>query len=117
MFINRRQTCVWLLYRQRKAVTNPSKGGRGVPVSPVLTVPQVRFFMERFINGDINDLKYRRALVDTFVRKIVLFDDKLTILYNVQDGQSAVSFDNDCLSNGTMVEISGFEPLTSTLRT
>ena len=78
---------------------------------PMLTIPQVKFFMERFRNGDINDLKYRKALVDTFVRKIVLYDDKLTILYNAQDGQSALNLDDECSSNGTLVEARGIEPL------
>jgi len=35
----------------------------------------------------VNDINYRRALVDTFISKIWLYDDKMTILYNVQDSQ------------------------------
>ena len=78
---------------------------------PMLTVPQVKFFMERFKNGNVNDMKYRKALVDTFVRRIILYDERMTILYNVQDGQSSLPLDLECSSKGTMVEARGIEPL------
>ena len=74
--------------------------------TPTLSIPQVKFFMERFISGDANDLTYRKKLIDAFVNKIYLYDDKLTILYNVQDGQSV-------LSNLDLVENTGIEPVTS----
>lgn len=35
--------------------------------------------------GNINDLKYRKLLINTFINKIYLYDDKLTILFNTQD--------------------------------
>ncbi len=84
---------------------------------PVLTIPQVKFFMGRFKSGNVNDMKYRKALVDTFIRKITLYEDKMTILYNTQDGQSSVPLNEECSYKGTMVEHSGFEPLASTMRT
>jgi len=66
------------------------------------TVNEVRFFMERFKKGNINDPKYRQALIDTFVNKIYLCDDKMTILYNAQDSHSDIDLDEissskDCL--------------------
>ncbi len=70
----------------------------------VLTVREVKFFMEQFKKGDVNDLNYRKALVDTFVRKIILYDNKMTILYNTQDGQSSLPLDLKCLSKGMLVE-------------
>ena len=36
----------------------------------VPTVNEIRFFLNQFRKGDINDAKYRQALVDTFVNKI-----------------------------------------------
>jgi len=65
---------------------------------PTLTVEHVKFFMYRFKNGDINDIKYRKSLIDTFVNKIYLYDDKMTILYNAQDSHS------ECLFNPELVE-------------
>ena len=46
--------------------------------------------MEQFRRGDINEIKYRQALVDTFIDRIYLYDDKMTILYNAQDSHSDV---------------------------
>ena len=60
---------------------------------PQITVEQVKFFMERFKDGDIDDMKYRQALIDTFVDRIYLYDDKMTILYNAQDSHSDVTLD------------------------
>jgi len=78
---------------------------------PTLTVQQIKFFMERFKKGDINDIKYRKALVDTFVRKIYLYDDKMAILYNTQDGPSNLPLDEGCSSKDQLVEARGVEPL------
>ncbi len=36
-------------------------------------------------NGDINDVKYRRALITVLINKIYLYDDKATIIFNTQD--------------------------------
>ncbi len=34
--------------------------------------------MDQFKKGDVSDIKYRKALIDTFVRRVVLFDNKMT---------------------------------------
>ncbi len=82
---------------------------------PILTVQQVKFFMERFKSGNINDMKYRKALVDTFIRKIILYDDRMTILYNIQDGQNSVLSGEKCSSMETMVVLTGLEPVTPSM--
>ena len=53
---------------------------------PVPSVRDIRFFLSQFRKGDINDPKYRQGLVDMLVNKIYLYDDKMTILCNTQDG-------------------------------
>ena len=50
-----------------------------------LEVPQVKFFLNDLKNGDINDIKYRRALISVLINKIYLYDDKATIIFNTQD--------------------------------
>ena len=77
----------------------------------VPTVNEIRFFLNQFRKGDINDAKYRQALVDTFVNKIYLYDDKMTVLYNTQDSHSEMTLDNASLSRGGLVEPRGIEPL------
>ena len=60
---------------------------------PILTVDEVKFFLNKFKAGDEKSIKYRKSLIDTFVRGIYLQEDKMTILYNVQDGQTFVPFE------------------------
>jgi len=85
---------------------------------PVLTVSQVKFFLSQFKDGSVNDLKYRKALINTFVRKIILYDDKMTILFNIQDGHTSLSLEPECFSKDQLVEARGVEPLSegSTVR-
>lgn len=77
---------------------------------PMPTVQEVRFFLNQFRKCDVNGEKYRQALVDTFVRKIYLYDDKMTILYNTQDGHSDVSLDDLGSSKGVLVEATRHPP-------
>ena len=76
----------------------------------VPTVNEIRFFLNQFRKGDINDAKYRQALVDTFVNKIYLYDDKMTVLYNTQDSHTEMTLDNTSLSRVALVESGGVEP-------
>jgi len=76
---------------------------------PTLTVQEVKFFMSQFKKGDTNDPKSRQALIDTFVNKIYLYDDKMTILYNAQDSHSDVDLDELSSSGVGMVEARGIE--------
>ena len=43
-------------------------------IKPILTYDEVRFFFEKFMNGDANDITFRMALVDTFINRIDVFD-------------------------------------------
>ena len=77
---------------------------------PTPTVNEVRFFLNQFRKGDVNDIKYRKALVDTFVNKIYLYNDKMTVLYNTQDSHSDVTIDDLSSSRVALVEAGGVEP-------
>ena len=57
-------------------------------IHPVLTFDEVKYFLEKFKDGDINDIVYRTALIDTFVRKIYVFDGedaRIEIYCNASD--------------------------------
>lgn len=56
---------------------------------PVPSMEGIRFFLNQFRKGDINDPKYRHGLVEMLVNKIYLYDDKMTVLRNTQDGHYA----------------------------
>ena len=77
---------------------------------PKPTLNEVRFFLSQFKTGDINDVKYRQALVDAFVDRIYLYDDKMTVLYNAQGGHFHVAFDEKSSSKVVVVEAGGVEP-------
>ena len=77
---------------------------------PKPTLNEVCFFLSQFKNGNINDVKYRQALVDAFINRIFLYDDKMTILYNTQDGHSHVDLDEKSSSKVVLVEAAGVEP-------
>ena len=72
---------------------------------PSPTVDEVKFFMSQLKKGDINDSKYREALIDTFVNKVYLYDDKMTILYNSQNSHSNVTIDDLGSSGVTQLEM------------
>lgn len=86
--------------------------------TPLLKYEQIRYFFERFTKGDVNDINYRRALVDTFIGGIYLYDDKMTILYNAQDGQINIPIYKPAETPqgsymGNLVEATGLEPAAS----
>ena len=48
---------------------------------PFITVEQVRFYLEQFRDGDIEDESYCRDIIDVFVRSVYIYDDKYCITY------------------------------------
>ncbi len=49
---------------------------------PATTKEQIVYFMEQFKDGDLDDKAYQERVIDTFVNKVILYDDKITITYN-----------------------------------
>ncbi len=83
---------------------------------PKLRFDQVRFF-EKFIKGDINDVKFRQALIDTFINKIYLFADKLCIFCNAQDSKIQVPLNKlEGSYLGHLAGHRGLEPRTTGLK-
>ena len=60
---------------------------------PVISKEQVIFFLNRFKNGDVKDKKYQQQIIDLFVNKIYLYDDKIIIIYNYSGDNNEVSAD------------------------
>ena len=50
-----------------------------------LTISHIKFFLNSLKKGDLNDIKYRKVLVDVFINAIYLYDDKLTLILNSGD--------------------------------
>lgn len=49
-----------------------------------ITVGQVKFFLVQLRRGNINDVKYRKLLINTLIYQVYLYDDSLTIIFNTQ---------------------------------
>ncbi|MDE6580455.1 MAG: hypothetical protein K2K41_07980, partial [Ruminiclostridium sp.] len=63
---------------------------------PTLSENSVRFFLTSLKKGNINDIKYRKMLIEIFVNKIYLYDDRVTITFN--SGNEPVTVDNQLVS-------------------
>ena len=46
---------------------------------------EVRFYLTELKKGNINTKKYKRILIDTFIYKIYLYDEKMVINYTTQE--------------------------------
>lgn len=60
-------------------------------VHPTLEKEQIIFFLERFKGGDINSKEYQQAIIDAFVNKVILYNDKIIITYNVSSDNNEIS--------------------------
>ena len=79
-----------------------------------LTAAHIRFFLNSLKNGDINDMKYRKLLVDVFINAIYLYDDKLTLIFNsgdkpvtVNDKLLSMIEDNNTVDKGLFLDKTG----------
>lgn len=74
-------------------------------LNPKLEFEQVKFFFQKFLKGDVSDIKFRQALVDTFINKVYLFQDKLCILCNAQQSKIEIPLhETGCSYKGRLVE-------------
>lgn len=75
-----------------------------------LTETDIKFFLTRLKDGDINDIKYRKTLVNIFVNSVYLYDDRATIIFNV--GNTKITVD-DLLLNEIEKSFADFKDLYS----
>ena len=64
-------------------------------------------YFKDFANGDVDNPKYKIKLLNTFVNKVFLYDDKIVILYNFTGGGNKIEVDlkdvEEALSGGTYI--------------
>lgn len=56
-----------------------------------ITEPQIRFFLTSLRKGKVDDIKYRKTIINVFVNRIYLYDDRVTITYNSGDNPVTIS--------------------------
>ena len=55
-----------------------------------LTVEDIEAFLKQFVFGDTKDTKIRKLLVNAFVREVILYNDRVVIIYNITDNPEHV---------------------------
>lgn len=58
---------------------------RSLAIAKAKNVPiekeQIIFSLEKYRNGDIDDKRYQKKLIDSFIKKVILYDDRIEIDY------------------------------------
>ena len=78
----------------------------------VITEDHIRFFFDTLKKGKKNTDKYTEKIFSTFIRKIVVTDDTITIDYNYSP---TATISNQCSANVQLVGPLGIEPRTNRL--
>lgn len=49
-----------------------------------ITIPEIKFFLNEMRKGNVEDMRYRKILVNTLINKVYLYDDNITFIFNSQ---------------------------------
>lgn len=55
-----------------------------------ITEPQIKFFLSKLKNGDINDIRYRKLIVSVLVNAVYVYDDHFILILNAVDNKNNV---------------------------
>ena len=55
------------------------------------TKEEIVDWISKYKYGNINDLDYRKEIIDTFVNSVFVYDDKLVLTYNYKDGTETLT--------------------------
>ena len=55
------------------------------------TKEEIVDWIGKYKYGNINDLDYRKEIIDTFVNSVFVYDDKLVLTYNYKDGTETLT--------------------------
>jgi len=67
-----------------------------------VSISQIKFFLKGLKKGNVNDLKYRKMLIDLFINKIYIYDNnKIMIIFTINNGkyEGKIPSQNDLLSS------------------
>lgn len=88
---------------------------------PTLDENFVKFWLEQFRDIDLNDEKAKETFFDAFIKKVVVYENKIQIVYNIsENNKKDISIEElKCLINKSsnmnyLVGNKGLGPLTST---
>ncbi len=50
-----------------------------------ITVPEIEFFLKHIRNGNVNDIYYKKHLINILINKVYLYDDYFIIIFNARE--------------------------------
>lgn len=82
---------------------------------PIITADEIQYFLRRFKFGTADDKNYRKNLINTFVRSVTLYDDKIVITYNYSGDNNTLRVKvDDSKEDGECSDDTSSSPLDST---
>ena len=60
-----------------------------------LTIEQIEMYLSHFVFENVEDVKVRKFLINTFVREVILYDDEIVITYNFTDNPENLKVKKD----------------------
>lgn len=60
---------------------------------PMLTKEQMRFWFYRLRETNVQDMKHRKRLIDSFVNAVILHDDRIEFYFNFKEGAKTLSLE------------------------
>ena len=59
-----------------------------------ITFSQVKFFLTQMRKGNVDDIKYRKLLIDVLINKVYLYDDRIIGIFNVENKQFDININD-----------------------
>ena len=50
-----------------------------------ISINEVKFFLKSLKKGNMNNIKYKKTLINVLVNKVYLYKDRATILFNINN--------------------------------
>jgi len=83
-FFNQQSQERMLILESEKADLTWRLDGERLDVPIKLDLDETIFWFEQFAKGDPNDTKFKERLAETFVNKVIVWNNKILIVYNVK---------------------------------
>ncbi len=56
-----------------------------------ITVDEIKFFLKKLRKGSIANFHYKKSLINTLINKVLLYDDKMTIIFNINQVEQEIT--------------------------
>ena len=92
-FYNQTMQDTMLQLESEKADLHFRIDGEKLDIPIKLDYDRVLFYFEQFANGDPNDAQFRERLIDGFINKVIVWNDRMIITYNIAgtDGEKVTA--------------------------